>query len=109
MRNEVMEQLDVLVGSWRTALRNAAFLEPPGLQVPGDATVEWLRDAFLVFRWTMTDDAGKDASEMVLVLGRSDAPRLVHRALPRRTGRLPASDDRGATWRKDFDLMLDRA
>jgi hypothetical protein len=36
-------------------------------------TVEWLGDAFVVFRWTMGGDAGKTTSEMVLVLGRSDA------------------------------------
>ena len=146
MRSEAMEQLDVLVGSWRTTLSNAAFLEPPELEVPGVATVEWLRDAFLVFRWTMTDDAGREASEMVLVLGRSDArdaytalyhdergvsrvfamafdgarwsleredPDMFQRFVAdveadRIVGRWEASDDRGATWRKDFDLVLER-
>jgi hypothetical protein len=147
MRNEAMEQLDVLAGSWRTTLSNAAFLDPPGLEVPGAATGEWLWDAFLVFRWTMTDDAGNDASEMVLVLGRSDAhdsftalyhdergvarvfamtfdgsrwtldredPDMFQRFIAdveadRIVGRWEASDDRGATWRKDFDLVLERA
>lgn len=147
MRNGAMEQLDVLVGSWRTTLSNAAFLEPPGLEVPGVATVEWLQDAFLVFRWTMTDDAGNVASEMVLVLGRSDAresytalyrdergvsrvfamtfddsrwtldredPDMFQRftadvEADRIVGRWEASDDRGATWRTDFDLVLERA
>ncbi|MFD6070735.1 MULTISPECIES: hypothetical protein [Amycolatopsis] len=73
MRNETMEQLDVLVGSWQTTLRNAWFLEPTDQEVPGSATIEWLGDAFVVFRWTMGGDAGKATSEMVLVLGRSDA------------------------------------
>jgi hypothetical protein len=41
--------------------------------VAGSATVEWLGDAFVVFRWTMAGDVGKATSEMVLVLGRSDA------------------------------------
>lgn len=67
-----MQRLDVLVGSWRTTLRNAWFLEPADLEVPGTATVEWLGDAFVVVRWTMTGDVGKATSEMVLVLGRSD-------------------------------------
>ncbi|WP_410579707.1 hypothetical protein [Amycolatopsis sp. lyj-108] len=71
MRNEVMQQLDVLVGSWRTTLCNAWFLDPADQEVPGSATVEWLGDAFVVLRWTMGDD-DKAASEMVLVLGRSD-------------------------------------
>ena len=68
-----MQRLDVLVGSWRTTLRNAWFLEPPGQERAGMATVEWLGDAFVVFRWTMTDDVGAATSDMVLVLGRSDA------------------------------------
>ncbi|RSM79676.1 hypothetical protein DL991_12740 [Amycolatopsis sp. WAC 01375] len=72
MRNEVMQQLDVLVGSWRTTLRNAWFLDPADQEVPGSATVEWLGDAFVVLRWTMGADDDKAASEMVLVLGRSD-------------------------------------
>lgn len=72
MRNEAMRQLDVLVGSWRTTLRDAWFLDPADQEVPGSATVEWLGDAFVVLRWTMGDDE-TTASEMVLVLGRSDA------------------------------------
>ncbi|RSN61253.1 hypothetical protein DMH01_18700 [Amycolatopsis sp. WAC 04182] len=72
MRNEAMQQLDVLVGSWRTTLRNAWFLDPADQEVPGSATVEWLGDAFVVLRWTMGDGDDNAASEMVLVLGRSD-------------------------------------
>ncbi|MFD9739983.1 hypothetical protein [Umezawaea sp. NPDC059074] len=73
MRNEAMKALDVLVGAWRTTLSNAWFLEPADLEVPGSAAVEWLADAVVVFRWTMEGDVGKATSEMVLVLGRSDA------------------------------------
>src|SRR4051812_3348074 len=73
MRNKAMEPLDVLVGSWRTTMRNAWFLQPADREVPGSATVEWLGDAFVVFRWTMEGEVGKATSEMVLVLGRSDA------------------------------------
>jgi hypothetical protein len=146
MRSAAMERLDVLVGSWRTTMRDAWFLEPAGLEVPGSATVEWLGDAFVVFRWTMADDVGKATSEMVLVLGRSDAQdaytalyhdergtcrvyamtfdgsrwtlnredpdmfqRFVAAVGPDRiAGRWEASDDQGATWRKDFDLIFDR-
>lgn len=73
MRSEAMEKLDVLVGTWRTTLRNAWFLDPADQEVPGTATVEWLSDAFVIFRWTMEGDTGKATSEMVLALGRSDA------------------------------------
>ncbi|HET7350843.1 MAG TPA: hypothetical protein VFJ28_07890 [Marmoricola sp.] len=146
MRNEEMQRLDVLVGTWRTTLKNAWFLEPADLEVPGEATVEWLHDAFLVFRWTMRGDVGDATSEMVMVLGRSDArdtytalyhdergvcrdfamtfdgsrwtltredpdmfQRYVADVRPDQiSGAWEASEDRGATWRKDFDLVLDR-
>ena len=53
---------------------NVWFLEPVDQKVPGSAeTVEWLGEAFVVFRWTMGGDVGPATSEMVLVLGRSDA------------------------------------
>lgn len=146
MRSEAMERLDVLVGSWRTTLWNAWFLEPPDREVPGWATVEWLSDAFVVFRWTMEGDVGAATSEMVLVLGRSD-PQDAYTALyhdergvcrvyamtfdgPHWTlnredtdmfqrfvadvgpdliqGRWEASDDEGATWRTDFELVFQR-
>ncbi|GAB1509710.1 hypothetical protein [Actinophytocola sp. KF-1] len=147
MRNEAVQRLDVLTGTWRTTLRDAWFLNPPDQEVPGTATVEWLGDAFVTLRWTMADDAGNPASEMVLVLGRSDArdaytalyhdergvcrvfamsfdgtrwtleredpdmfQRFVADVAPDRiAGRWEASEDRGATWRKDYDLIFDRA
>jgi hypothetical protein len=147
MRNEAMERLNVLVGAWRTTMRDAWFLEPAEMEVPGSATVEWLGDAFVVVRWTMEGDVGSATSEMVLVLGRSDArdaytalyhdergvcrvfamtfddsqwvlsredPDMFQRFIadvgPHRVaGRWEASEDRGATWRKDFDLIFERA
>jgi hypothetical protein len=147
MRSEAMERLDVLVGSWSATLQNAWFLEPADLQVPGQATAEWLSDAFVVFRWTITGDVGPATSEMVLVLGRSDAhdaytalyhdergvcrvfamdfdgskwtlnredPDMYQRFAAevesdRITGRWEASEDQGSTWRKDFDLVFERA
>jgi hypothetical protein len=147
MRSEAMERLDVLVGSWRTTLRNAWFLEPPDREVPGSATVEWLSDAFVVFRWTMEGDVGGATSEMVLVLGRSDPQDAYtalyhdergvcrvyamtfdgsHWTLNREDsdmfqrfvadvepdliqGRWEASDDEGATWRTDFELVFHRS
>ena len=147
MRNEAMQRLDVLTGTWRTTLCNAWFLEPAGQEVHGTATAEWLGDAFVVLRWTMNDDAGNPASEMVLVLGRSDAqdaytalyhdergvcrvfamafdgthwvmnredPDMFQRFVAdvgpdRIAGRWEASEDRGASWRKDYDLIFDRA
>lgn len=146
MRSHAMEQLTVLIGSWRTTMRNAWFLESADQEVPGSATVEWLDDAFVVFRWTMHGDVGKATSEMVLVLGRSDAnevytalyhdergvcrvfamtfdgshwnlsredPDMFQRFIAsvepdRIVGRWEASEDRGSTWRKDFDLVFDR-
>ena len=48
--------------------------------MPGSATVDWLGDAFVVFRWTMSGDVGPATSEMVLVLGHDD-PRGAYTAL----------------------------
>lgn len=147
MRSKDMQQLDVLVGSWRTTMRNAWFLEPADREVPGSATVEWLADSFVLFRWTMHGDVGQATSEMALVLGRSDAhdtfsalyhdergvcrvfamtfdgarwtlsrqdpdmfQRFIADVTPDRVdGRWEASEDRGSTWRKDFDLVFERA
>src|SRR4029079_12399162 len=136
-----------LVGSWHATMRNAWFLDPPDREVAGSATIEWLGDAFVVFRWTMGGDVGPATSEMVLVLGRSDAREaytalyhdergvcrvfamtfddsqwvlsrvgrdMSHRFIaavgPHRVvGVWEASEDHGATWRKDFDLIFERA
>jgi len=146
MRSADMQRLDVLVGSWRTTMQDAWFLEPDQQPVPGTASVEWLGDAFVTFRWTMEGEVGSATSEMILVLGRSD-PREPYTALyhdergvcrvyamtlegsrwvlsredpdmfqrfvaevgdDRIVGRWEASDDRGSTWRKDFDLLFER-
>src|SRR3954447_10780002 len=110
MRNEAMEQLDVLVGSWRTTMRNAWFLEPADLEVPGTASVDWLGEAFVVFRWTMGGDVGPATSEMVLVLGRSDA-RAAYTALyhdERGVCRVFAMTFDGSQWtlsREDPDMF----
>ena len=96
MRNQAMARLSVLMGPWRTTMRNAWFLEPADLEVPGSATVEWLGDAFVVFRWTMEGDVGSATSEMVLVLGRSDT-RDAYTAL--------YHDERGVC--RVFDMTFD--
>ena len=110
VRSQAMEQLTVLVGSWRTTLRNAWFLEPPDQEVPGSATVEWLGDAFVVFRWTMLGDVGKATSEMVLVLGRSDAHEIYTALYHDERGvcRIFAMTFNGAQWtmsREDPDMF----
>ena len=147
MRNEAMEQLDVLVGSWQATMLNAWFLESLDQTPAGSATGEWIGDAFVVFRWRMEDDVGTATSDMVLVLGRSDAndaytalyhdergvcrvfamtfdgshwnlsredPDMFQRFIAdvgpdRIAGRWEASEDQGSTWRKDFDLIFERA
>lgn len=70
MRNTELEKLGGLVGTWATTLSNAPFL-PPGTEVPGTTTVEWLGEAFLSLRWETGE--GGDRSEQRLVIGRSDA------------------------------------
>jgi hypothetical protein len=70
MRNTELEKLDGLVGEWTTTMSDAWFLEPPGTEVAGTTTVEWLGDSFLVVRSGFGE--GHEHSEMTLVLGRSD-------------------------------------
>jgi hypothetical protein len=72
MRNTELERLDGLVGEWTTTVSDAWFLEPPGTEVPGTSTIEWLGEAFLVVRSAFGGRQHAN-SEMTLVLGRSDA------------------------------------
>ena len=145
MRNTELEKLDGLVGEWTTTISDAWFLEPPGAEVPGSTTVEWLGESFLVVRTEFFGDQHAN-SEMRLVLGRSDPndayialshddrgvcrefamtfdgghwtlsredPDMHQRFIAdvekdRILGRWEASDDKGRTWRKDFDLTYER-
>ena len=66
MRNLELEKLEGLVGSWTLTLSDAWFLEPPGVEVQGSATIEWVGDAFLIMRSELD-------GELTLVIGRSDA------------------------------------
>lgn len=70
MRNTELEKLDGLVGEWTTTMSNAWFLEPPGLEVRGTTTIEWLGESLLVVRSEIGDEA--HLSEMSFVIGRSD-------------------------------------
>jgi hypothetical protein len=144
MRNTRLAKLEGLVGEWTTTVSDAWFLEPPGLEVPGTATIEWLGESLLVVR---IRHGGEHHSETVLVIGRSDPADayvtlyqddrgvcrqfattfdgghwVLHREDPdfhqrfvadvepdRIRGRWEASEDRGQTWRKDYDLTFERA
>jgi hypothetical protein len=146
MRNTELEKLDGLVGEWAMTISDAWFLEPPGTEVPGTTTVEWLGESFLLVR-SAFGGGGHEHSELALVLGRSDAndrfvalyhddrgvcrefamtfdgghwtmtrldPDFHQRFIgeveeDRIKGRWEASEDQGATWRKDFDLTFERA
>ena len=141
MRNEQLAALgETLAGEWDVTMSDAFFLEPPGTEVHGTVTIEWLGEAFLVHHLELE-------GESTSVIGRSDARNafevLYHddRGVLRRfamtwsgstwtllredpdfhqrfvadvepdviRGRWEASEDEGATWRKDFDLIFDRA
>jgi hypothetical protein len=69
MRNEAIGQLEALVGDWTLTMTNAWFLDDPGVEVGGSATIEWLGDAFLQMRATL----GMDHGTWHWVIGRSDA------------------------------------
>jgi len=95
MRNTELEKLDGLVGEWTTTISDAWFLEPPGTQVPGSTTIEWVGESFLLMR---TEYAGGQHahSEMSLVFGRSD-PNDAYVAL--------YHDDRGVC--REFAMVFD--
>ena len=141
MRNRALTRLHPLEGRWELTLSDAWFLEPRDTVLHGEATVEWLGDAFLVLRASMDGTPMWDG-----VIGHSDATKryvLLYsdergvgrvfdmsfedgrwewsRADPdfsqrfvsevsedRIVGRTEASEDGGATWRKDFDLVFTR-
>lgn len=71
MRNTALERLDRLVGEWTTTISDAWFLEPPGTEVPGTTTIEWLGESFLVLHTRFRGEAHAH-SEMTFVIGRSD-------------------------------------
>jgi hypothetical protein len=140
MRNKELEALEALVGNWTLTLSDAWFLEPPGTEVQGSTTVDWLGDAFLIVRAQLD-------GELTLAIGRSDArdayvvlyhddrgvcrvfamtfdgerwtleredPDFHQRFIAdvqqdRIDGRWEASEDESQTWRKDFDLVFERA
>lgn len=68
MKNEALAKLDGLVGSWQLTITDAWFLESPDVRVHGQATIEWLGDAFLHLHSTWDDNSTWD-----WVIGRSDA------------------------------------
>lgn len=66
MRNQELEKLEGLVGSWTLTLSDAWFLKPAVVEVQGSATIDWLGDAFLIMRSELD-------GELNLAIGRSDA------------------------------------
>jgi hypothetical protein len=67
MRNTALETVGGLVGNWTLTISDAWFLEPPGTEVPGSATVDWFGEAFLLVHSVM------EGGETTLAIGRSDA------------------------------------
>ena len=70
MRNTELQKLAGLIGEWRTTLSDAWFLEPPGVEVHGTTTIEWLGESLLLVRSELGE--GAHHSGMSFVIGRSD-------------------------------------
>ena len=68
MRNEALSKLDGLAGEWKLTMTDAWFLESRDVEVPGEATIVWLGEAFLHLHAAFGDDSTWD-----WVIGRSDA------------------------------------
>lgn len=71
VRNEALQELDVLMGEWKLTMTDAWFLDSREIKVEGAATIEWLQDAFVVMRWELFEESPAGASH--IVFGRSDA------------------------------------
>lgn len=69
MKNEAVARLEGLVGDWDLTLTDAWFMEP-GWVGHGQATVEWIGDAFLHLHGKFERD---EESTWDWVIGRSDA------------------------------------
>ena len=68
MKNDALATLAPLIGEWEYTMYNSWFLESMDTEVKGYTTIEWLHDAFIVFR---SSDADKKPSD-VWVIGYSD-------------------------------------
>ena len=91
MKNEGLLRLQPLVGRWELTLSDAWFLEPRDTVLRGQATIDWIDDAFLQLRSVLD---GKPLWDMVF--GYSDATeRYV----------LLYHDDRGVS--RVFDMSFD--
>ena len=112
MRNEAMEQLDVLVGSWQTTMRNGCR---PGASRPGGGRHGDGRVARRRVCGLPLDDGGRcrerPTSEMVLVLGSRSHAHDVYTALyqdERGVCRVYAMTFDGSHWnlsREDPDMF----
>ena len=139
MRSPEMEALDILVGEWQVTLSDASFELPAEAFEPSPATISWVGEAFVLVDWpagesTMGlgrssaneayralyhDQRGVDRlfamtfADGEWTLLREDPDfhqRWIATVTPDRiAGRWEASEDEGATWRKDFDLTFERA
>ena len=139
MRNKALEKLDVLVGSWTLTLSDAPFLDPGTevhgtatvewlgeaflvvrSELDGDLTMVLGRsDANDQYVALYHDDRGVsrlfdmtfDGRHWTLLREDPDFhQRFVADVEPDRiSGRWEASEDEGRAWRKDFDLLFERA
>ena len=66
--NDAMQRLEGLVGEWDVTMTHAWFLDSLDTEIKGEATFEWLADAFLVMRSRWEDDSTQE-----FVFGRNDA------------------------------------
>jgi hypothetical protein len=72
MRNPEMDKLAVLVGTWKTKIHGAWFLDSLDAEVIGTTTFEWLGESLILWRSEFEgDDQG--FARWTIVLGRSDA------------------------------------
>lgn len=92
MKSPGLQRLHGLIGVWDLIMTNAWFLDDLDLRVPGRATFEWLDDTYVVFRWSL----GEEAPPTVCVIGYSTPQEQYH---------MLYHDDRGVA--RVFDMEFD--
>lgn len=92
MKNKAFEIFSQLIGEWEYTMYNCWFLETMDTQVKGFTTIDWLFDAFVVFR---SSDANKKPND-VWVIGYSE---------PQKKYQMFYNDERGVA--RIFNMTLD--
>jgi hypothetical protein len=67
-KNPALSPLSILIGEWNVKVSNASFLPSPDDTVTWQASIEWLEDAFMIWR----SQGMNDFPESISIIGRNE-------------------------------------